>query len=101
MMIAHIKARAFVAEGLPAQVHQKAKAIGIGQNAGEGDQAAIAGVVGCFGGDDPTAEQMSERRHRRYFVCAKSISTRGPLSVLTACGSSWAMGTASPSHVLS
>lgn len=58
-------------------INSDAKAIEIGQNAGECDQPAIAGVVSRFGGNDPTGEKMSERGHEGGKGYMSYIVTRG------------------------
>lgn len=68
----------FVQKGLfptqsPSQtIHQQAQSIRIGQNAGKRDQAAITLIIGGFGADHPTRQQVCFRIH---MVCRSAILT--------------------------
>ena len=53
----------FAPKGLVGNVEEDAQAIDVRQNAGEGDEAAVAGVVGGFGGEDPGGQEMGFRIH--------------------------------------
>ena len=55
--------KCLVTEGARGEVHDDAKAVEVGRYTCERDEAGIADVVGGFGGDDPTGEEVGYRRH--------------------------------------
>lgn len=44
-------------------VQNQAQAIGVRQDARQGDQAAVAGIIGRLGADNPTGQQMGFQIH--------------------------------------
>ena len=63
MVVMEVIVGFFAPESLIGHVQEQAQAVDVGQNAGECDQAAVAGVVGGFGGEDPGGQEMGFRIH--------------------------------------
>jgi hypothetical protein len=63
MVVMEVVEGFFAPEGLVGNIEEDAQAVEVGQNAGEGDEAAAAGVIGGFGGEDPGGQEMGFRIH--------------------------------------
>jgi len=63
MMVMLVEQRLPVTKCLVGGVHNPSEAIGIRQDASEGDEATITRVIGRFGRNHPTDEEMRNWRH--------------------------------------
>ena len=58
MVVMEVVEGFFAPESLVGHIEKDAQAVEVGKNAGEGNEAAIAGVIGGFGGEDPGGQEM-------------------------------------------
>jgi len=77
MMVMLVEQCSPVTQRPTGSVNNQSQTVGVRQDTGQGDEATIARVIGRFGRNHPTDEEMSYRRHALCLPEANPVTQKG------------------------